>query len=332
MRVRFLLPGEGDLDELRALDPDRDVERFRRGECAWVLQTYLRLAAAGLPVELVDRAPADGVVVFHAKHRRWLRDHGGAARSAVLVGIRGDLGAPLVADFEVLQNGRFADRRRRFHVPHWPQPGLLPRDPARGDAVRRIAYKGFARNLAEGFRGRRWLDFLAARGIAWAYGAAEYAGRASDRLDLDWHDFREVDLMLAVRPPSRSLHAEKPATKLLNAWLAGVPALLGAEHAYRELRRAPLDYLEVETVDQAIAAVERLTAEPGPYRALRERCAERAAELTPGYWIEAWRELLFATIPRLAPAALASPLHRLPLPLRAGLRRLGRWLTLTPAR
>lgn len=332
MRVRFLLPSEGDLDALRALDPDRDFERFKRGECAWVLQTYLRLAAAGKPVELVDRPPRDGIVVFHAKHRRWLRDHGGTMRDAVLVGIRGDLGSPAIADFEVLQNGFFADGRRRFHVTHWPQPGLVPRDPSRGDAIGRIAYHGFARNLEAGFRGRRWLDFLAARGLEWHYGAAEYAGMETDRIRLAWHDFREVDLVLAVRPPSRRLHPSKPATKLINAWLAGVPALLGAEHAYRELRRSPLDYLEVAGVEEAIAAVERLLGDPVLYRELRGRSAERAAELTPERWIEEWSELLFVTIPRLAPEVLASPLHRLPLPARAGLRRLGRLLTLRPAR
>jgi hypothetical protein len=332
MRVRFLLPGEGDLDALRALDPDRDFERFKRGECAWVLQTYLRLAAAGKPVELVDCPPRDGIVVFHAKHRRWLRGHGGTMRDSVLVGIRGDLGSPAIADFEVLQNGFFADGRRRFHVTHWPQPGLVPREPARGDAIRRVAYHGFARNLEAGFRERRWLDFLAARGIEWHYGAAEYVGMETDRIRLAWHDFREVDLVLAVRPPSRRLHPSKPATKLINAWLAGVPALLGAEVAYRELRRSPLDYVEVADVEAATAAVDKLAGDPAHYRALRDRCAESAAELRPERWIAEWSELLFVTIPRLAPEALASPLHRLPLPARAALRRLGRWLTLRPSR
>lgn len=332
MRVRFLLPGEGDLDELRALDPDRDLERFKRGECAWILQTFLRLAAAGRPVELVDSPPADGIVVFHAKHRRWLRRHGGSMRDAVLVGVRGDLHAPAIADFEVLQNGFFADGRRRFHVPHWPQPGLIPRDPARGDEIRRIAYHGFARNLEAGFHERRWLDFLADRGLEWHYGAAEFAGKRTDDIPLAWHDFGEVDLVLAVRPPSQRLHPSKPATKLINAWLAGVPALLGAEAAYRELRRSPLDYLEVTGVEEAIGAVERLLADPALYRAMRDTAAARAAEHTPERWIGIWSELLFETLPRLAPEVLASPLRRLPLPLRAGLRRLGRAFSRRPAR
>lgn len=332
MRVSFLLPGETDLDGLRRLDPDLDHEQLKRGERAWVLQTYLRLAAAGRSVELTGEPPADGLIVFHSKHRKWLTAHVRELRRAILVGIRGDLHAPLVADFEVLQNGWFADGRRLFHVPHWPQPGLVARDPARGDAIRRVAYKGFAGNLAPEFRERRWLGHLAARGLEWEYGAAEFAGRATDDLRLGWHDFRGVDLILAVRPHSRRLHPEKPATKLVNAWLAGVPALLGAEVAYRQLRRSPLDYVEVRGVDDAIAAIERLLADRGLYRAMREQSSARAGELTPAYWIDAWSTLLFETLPGLADEVRESRLHRLPLALRAPLRATGRWLRWRPAR
>lgn len=281
----------------------------------------------GNPIELTDQPPADGIVVFHAKHRRWLASRAGALRGAVLVAIRGDLRSPTIADLEVVQNGFYADGVRRFHIPHWPQPGLLPRDPSRGDAIRRIAYKGFARNLHPGFRGRRWLDFLAARGIEWNYGAAEYSGRSTDRLRLGWHDFQRVDLVLAVRPPAKHMHPSKPATKLFNAWLAGTPALLGAEVAFREQRRSPLDYVEVRNVDEAIAMVDRLAGDPAHYRAMVARCADRAAELTPESWIEAWSDLLFSTLPRLAGEVLDSPFHRLPLKMRAGFRRLGRWFS-----
>jgi hypothetical protein len=326
MTVRFLLPDETGLEALRALDPDRDPERFKRGECAWVLQTYLRLAARGLPVELTNRLHDQGTIVFHSKHRHWVRTRGRHARQALLIGIRGDVGAPLIADFELLQNGRYADGRRCFHVPHWPQPGLLARDPARGDTIRRIRYCGFENNLHPGFREPRWLDFLATRGIEWDYAAAPFAGRATDALRLGWHDFRRTDLVLAVRPTAATLHPSKPGTKLMNAWLAGAPALLGPEVAYRELRNSPHDYLEVGGVEQAIATVERLLAEPELYRGLRRRAAERARTLTPDYWLDIWRSFLFSTIPSLRGELLASPVRRLPLSARAGLRRLKGWL------
>lgn len=65
---------------------------------------------------------------------------------------------------------------------------------------------------------------------------------------------------------------------------------------------------------------------------MREQCATRAAELTPEHWIGAWRDLLFSTLPALAEEVQESPLHRLPLALRAPLRGTGRWMRWRPAR
>lgn len=252
-------------------------------------------------------------------------------RDVVLVGIRADNREPLIADFEVVQNGRFADDRRRFFIPHWPQPGLIPRDPARGAAVSRIAYKGFDGNLDPEFRSPAWTGFLAENGIDWVVDSVEFAGRATDRLALEWPDFRTVDLVLAVRPRG-GRETSKPATKLVNAWIAGVPALLGPELAFRELRRSELDYLEVSSLDEARAAVRRLLDDPGLYRAMVENGRRRAAELTGEVLVRKWTSLLFERIPALAATPRGRLTRRLPLPVKVSARWLARLLTLRPAR
>jgi hypothetical protein len=262
MNITFFLAGEEDAEVLRRLDPDRDWRELQLGERAWILQTYLRLAHAGYPVELATSPPAEGIVVFHAKQARALRSQWRRLRNAILLGVRADNRQPLIADFEVVQNGRFADGERRFFIPHWPQPGLIPRDASRGLAIRRIAFKGFAQNLHPEFRSPAWRELLAAHEIEWEVDAVPFAGAATDRMGIEWPDFRQVDLLLAVRPRDRRLWTSKPATKLLNAWQAGVPALLGPEHAYRELRRSELDYLEVDSLATAKAAVLRLLERP----------------------------------------------------------------------
>src|SRR6476659_1498249 len=209
MRVTFFLDGEEDLEALAGLDPDRDWRAFQRGERIWILQAYLRLARAGRPVELASTPPGEGVIVFHAKHARVLRRQWRRLGDAVLVGVRADNREPLIADFEVVQNGLFADGRRRFHIPHWPQPALIPRDPTRGATIRRIAFKGFAQNLHPGLRSPAWEAFLAELGIEWVVDAVPFAGAATDRAGIDWPDFREVDLLLALRPPDRRLWTSK---------------------------------------------------------------------------------------------------------------------------
>jgi hypothetical protein len=329
MRITFFLAGENDLAALRRLDPDLDWREFNRGERVWVLQTCLRLARAGYPVELTASPPSEGIVVFHAKHARALRSQWRRLGNAILLGARADNRQPLIADFEVLQNGRFADAERRFHIPHWPQPALLPRDPSRGAAIRRISFKGFEQNLHPEFRSPAWRDFLAGKGIEWEIDAVRFAGAATDKAAIDWADHRRVDLLLAVRPEDRRLWTSKPASKLVNAWLAGVPALLGPEYAYRELRRSELDFLEVSSLAEAKAAVLRLLERPGLYQAMVENGRARAAEFTAEAILAQWVDLLTRKIPALA-ASRSS--RRIPLPLRAAGRWLRRTATLRPAR
>jgi len=331
--VSFFLPDEDELGELRQLDPDLDWRRFQLGEHAWILQTYLRLASRGLPVRLVGTPPEAGLVVFHAKHKRKLAAAlGSSPGGAILVGVRADSSEALIADFEILQNGRFANARRRFAVPHWPQPGLLPRDPGRGDTIRRVVYKGFDRNLHPDLRSAEWQRFLTERGIEWCVDSVTYAGRETDPSVVHWSDFRDVDVVVAVRPPDRRLARCKPATKLVNAWKAGAPAILGPEHGFRELRRSELDYLEAASLDQARAAMTRLIEDRHLYRAMIDNGLCRAAEVTVDAISDRWAELLFATIPSLVDSPGRRLLRRLPLRARALARGLARAATLRPAR
>jgi hypothetical protein len=322
MDITFVLPGEEDLAALRRLDPDRDWREFQLGERVWLLQTYLRLVRAGCPVELASSPPAEGIVVFHGKHARVLRAHWRRLRRAVLLGIRADYPEPLLADFQVLQNGRYADGKRRFFVPHWPQPALIPREGARGNAIRRISFKGFEQNLHPELRSPAWQEFLESHGIEWEVDAVPWAGAATDRLSTRWPDFREVDLVLAVRRPDPRLWTQKPATKLINAWLAGVPALVGKEYACRELRRSELDYLEVGSLAEAKAAVLRLVERPDLYREMVENGRLRSADFTPERILERWLALLTREIPTLVTARSSA---RLPLPVRMA----GRWVIRT---
>src|SRR5690349_16348103 len=163
--VTFVLTGETNLDALRDLDPDRDWQEFVTGERAWILQTYLRLRAAGAPVELAGTIPHEGVAVFGSKQRQAVRALAGRGRSSILVGVRADVGEALIADFEIVQNRHQADGVRRFFVPHWPQPGLIARDRARGTRIENVAFKGFSGNLHEEFAGPEWREWLSAKSM-----------------------------------------------------------------------------------------------------------------------------------------------------------------------
>ena len=113
-----------------------------------------------------------------------------------------------------------------------------------------------------------------------------------------------------------------PVTRYANAWLAGVPAILGPESGYRELRRGPLDFLEAATPALAMQSLQRLQDEPGLYRAMVANGLERGAEYTMQAVRARWIELLDGLAKRRAgwrrPPSLAARRAR---DLRARLRR-----------
>jgi hypothetical protein len=190
------------------------------------------------------------------------------------------------ADIEVVQNAASADGARAFHVPHWPQPGLLPRDPGRGDVLRTLLFPGTSQNLHPGFRAQPWQDFLQKRGLEFRCHYATPQGAPPA-----WHDYRDIDVMLAIRPSGATLVRNKPAWKLFNAWLAGVPAILGPESGYRELRERPLDFIEATGPDDAMAAIDRLRSEPGLYAAMVDNGRTRGCAYTDAATEQAWRNL-----------------------------------------
>jgi hypothetical protein len=321
--VSFFLAERIDIRAVSSLDPDRDLGYFRRGEWSWVVQTFLRLRAAGYPVELTNTAPERGIVVFHAKHKRALARAARGRSELVFVAIRADNSSPLLADFEVLQNGRFADGRIRFAVPFWPQPGIRLRDQQRRNRVERVGYLGLEENLHPDFRSAAWSRTLADLGIEWVTRMTRYRDVGSLSL-VHWVDYRDLDVILAVRPVESHLKFAKPANKLINAWRAGVPALIGADYACREIRRSPEDYLEVRGAADAVTALRRLRDDPDLFTRMVANGRRRAEDFTFNAITSRWAELLFDTLPRQIATGALPWSHRLPIPLRLPLRRAAR--------
>ncbi|MEO8276175.1 MAG: hypothetical protein ABI639_08135 [Thermoanaerobaculia bacterium] len=339
--VTFYLAGEPDLARVERLDPDVDLDDFRIGERSWVAQTYLRLRAAGYPATLSSKVPARGLVVFHAKHKHFLARDIATSRRIYFVAVRADNSSPLLADFEIVQSGHFADERTRFWIPLWPQAGLLRRNPDRGAKLARVAYFGRAENLHSAFRGAEWRDALADLGLEWVFREVSYnrgepagADRAKRACGegVDWEDYRSIDAIVAVRPHEPHLQFAKPASKLINAWRAGVPALIGPEFASRELRRSTEDYFEVASAAEALAVLRRLRDDPLLYARTVAAGARRTHDFDEAVLTQRWARVLFDLSPgRVAEGALPWT-RRLPLVLRLPLRRCLRLLRASRSR
>lgn len=112
----------------------------------------------------------------------------------------------------------------------------------------------------------------------------------------EWHDYRDVDVVLALRDIAEHWIVTKPATKLYNSWHAGCPAVLGREPAFEALRQSELDYLPIASADDALAALARLRDDPQLYAAMVENGQHRAAEYTPDAVAARWCEFLWGPV------------------------------------
>ncbi len=265
------------------------------GPYNWTIQTYLYLKEAGVRCDLTAMLPERGVIVAHGD---FLPPALRPTRDQFIVEIKPD--RPLQcrhANFVIVQNRHDPLRQgwARALVPsafvnYWPQPGLLPRDVSRGDRFENVCFMGNSEQfLAE-------TDVLETKvrklGLSWWMPPRH-----------QWHNYSTVDAIVAVRPLATlaSLSTDvvsfftperKPASKLYNAWLAGVPAILSPEVGFQSLRRSELDYLEASTIPDIVAALDKLKQNPDLRRAMAENGRRRAVPFAPTQTAAAWRALI----------------------------------------
>lgn len=282
--VWFYLPPPFWLEALPA-DADQPWRGFGLGLYTWTVQTYLRLKAAGVACRLTPEFPDAGIVLAH---RNLLRDQRPGPQT-LLVCLKAELLPYAYAQLQVVQNPLEAQPGFSEFIPHWPQPGLLERDRSRGAQLQTVAFLGHQANLAPVLTEPAWAQALAELGLAWQPQLATNRWHSLEGLPPAWHDYRRIDVVVAARQlGSGCRYRSKPATKLYNAWLAGVPALLGAESAFQAERRSCLDYCEVNSLASAIAALQRLQQQPALYQAMVDNGRQRAAAIAPAAITQRW--------------------------------------------
>ena len=263
------------------------------GIYAWTLQTYLRLKADRFPCELVKQLPEEGIVLVH---RNALRAHDRLKPNRILlICLKAD-GIPYpYAQLHVVQNP-LDKSPRSYYLPHWTQPSLVPRHPERGDRFETIAFFGHEDNLATELQHPDWEKQLHRFGFNWQPILNRNHWNSDRFIDNRSNDYSQVDAVVAVRRFNCRQHhrqyINKPATKLYNAWLAKVPALMGCESAYQAERRSELDYLEVSSVDELLLALKRLQNDLELRRAMVNNGQIRAQAVHPSKVTAQWRSFL----------------------------------------
>jgi hypothetical protein len=255
-------PDIGRLDEA-SLEAER--ARFRRGIENWIVQGYLRLRRAleamGFEVSIADRFARGAICIAH---RDDLNRYGDPLFDCFVIAARADRPPVHVAQIEVVQNALQLRGASSVLIPHWPQPGLVARDANRGARVARAVYYGRESGAPAWYRDATFRDRLAALGVSF------------EVCDTGWHDYHEVDVLLAHREETPVMLANKPASKLVNAWLAGVPAVTAPEPAFMALRKSDLDFIATTDAASTIDAIASLARDAERYRAMVDNGRTRA--------------------------------------------------------
>jgi len=250
----------------------------------WILLTYARLARAGWPVELCHTMPENGIVIALTGN---LSKSFRPASGTFLTGVVAD-GIPHPAcHFHVLQNPLHAGRLpRSCYLPHWPQPGLISRNPSRGDRFENLAFIGDPRNLAPELRDPAFLARIQKKfGILFRPGSTA-----------DWNDYSDADAVLAIRKFGPQPFLRKPATKLYNAWMAGVPFLGGSDSAFFSEGCPGVNYLRCTTSAEMESSLDALHRDAGLRHRLVAAGREAAKRFTPGCILSRWSNLLDARL------------------------------------
>ena len=270
-----------DIEKLNPTDITKHQKRFRSGRDVWTVQSYIQLApilrSKGYTVTAGCNVPNNSIVVAHSDD---INQFFSGLYRAFIVGIRADRSTVLSAHIEILQNGLHGESSHQKFIPLWHQPGLIPRNPSRGLRIQKIAYFGRKDSLPPWFSHSDFLSALSQLNIQF------------DVRSDAWHDYSEVDLLLAHRVEAPTMLLQKPGTKLYNAWLAGVPALLSPEPEYLRLRHSPHDFIDVNSPEDVIAAVKQLLSNPVDYEHMLKQCESRSKEFTDQAIASIWMDFL----------------------------------------
>ena len=220
--VNFIAPERQNLKlgDLLQCDLDNNYPYWLGGRINWVVQTYMVLREYCEGVTISTQPTPGRINIAHVTTWRGLPRRENEYR----VSIRADYRRLFDVDFEILQNLAALRSHRQIYLTYWPVPRLWPRDASR-KTVENVAYAGRIgnRNIATSLKGS---------------GDAELMGLRFRIIDKkQWHDMREIDVLLAIRDFSTRTYDEKPPSKLINAWHAGIPLIAGYDSHFQLLGR-----------------------------------------------------------------------------------------------
>ena len=264
-----------DFDTLLAGRPDILRSFAENGDLCWTVQTWCRLRDSGIGGIEIATAPAPGRINL-SKSKTLSRR--GPDPALFDVSIQADYPRVLWAHFHIQQNADLVCEDGALQY-LWPQAGIVPRDLAR-DTVKTVGFLGKLDGNLAGTE-ESWRAAMAAQGLQFVVRPPEF-----------WHDYSDIDIAIALRSFGNARHSRKPANKMVNAWIAGVPFVGGSDSAFAQAGTAGMDHLLAHTLQEAASQVDRLRSDPALYDSLVEAGRRRATGFSTERLAAQWIALL----------------------------------------
>ena len=278
---------------LRAPAPLSDGRGFCTwtGPYNWTIQTFIYLSSNCFSCKLTASLPDEGIVIAHSD---FVSNSFRPSSNTFIAEIKPDRSLRCkFANFVIVQNKHDPIVENPFvksaFVNYWPQPGLIARDPKRGARFKNICFMGNPKQFIQ--ETDALAHGISKLGLNWIMVPRKM-----------WNDYRQVDCVVAVRPPEPrtpdvwdsaqfSLN-RKPATKLYNAWMAGVPAILSPDIAFQDIKESELDFLEARDVPEILERIKLLVSNADLRRSIVENGKRRAKEFEVSKTVQRWIEIL----------------------------------------
>jgi len=257
----------------------------------WIYQTWYHLTQAGISCKLSNQLSNEGIIVTLGGTLPLPFGKKTLSKNLFLVDVLADNTPFSYATLHIIQNKKKAQQTKHaLYVPHWPQPHLIPRNSERKHRFENICFFGHDKNLAPELQTHRWQERLKKElGLHFKIKRLE-----------EWHDYSDVDCVIAIRDFSQEPHLNKPGTKLYNAWLAGVPFIGGSDSAYRADGHPGKDYLVATSLEEAFQHLQRLKEDEAFRMKLVNAGKKSSTHFTQQAILERWKKLVLETIPFLA--------------------------------
>jgi hypothetical protein len=207
---------------------------YKSGLDCWVLKTFWKLKEYinDLNIHLVNYIPDEGIIIFH---KGFFPKDLVPSNTQLFVCVQADYGRHKYAQYHIAQNplgvSNFNFSKRSFleeklfsftksyFIAHWNQNDIIKRKSSRGESFKNVCFYGISQNFPQDLLEPSFKEKLKGEGIE--------LKMITD--SNQWNDYSQTDCVLAIRDFENKPHYNKPFSKIINSYLAGVPVIAGNE-------------------------------------------------------------------------------------------------------